>query len=95
VLEIEVGQLGGELFEPFGVVDVLAQLGGLIRRHAATHIAAILPHLVFEVGANSLGCFTVFAGSLAPFLGQSAWQHGGDVSDLAQEDAASGFGRMG
>jgi hypothetical protein len=85
VLDVELGELGGELMEPFRFFDIELEGGGLGGGHPPADIAAILPHLVFEVGPQPHGAMSGGGGTFAVFFGDGAGPHGGDSGDLIQQ----------
>ena len=84
-MDVELAELCGELTEKFGVVDVLAQLGGLGDGDAPTEVATVMPALVLEVRAAAHHTLAVGVRMFAVFLGKGSGLHGGDCGDLFHE----------
>lgn len=59
MLDVELGELIGELMEAFCFFGIELEGCRLSSRHALADIAAILPDLVFEVGTKSHGAASV------------------------------------
>jgi len=53
VLDVELAELCGELTEEFGIVDVLAQLGGLGDGDSPTEVATVMPAITIDACATS------------------------------------------
>ena len=85
MLDVELAELCGELTEEFGIVDVLAQLGGLGDGDAPTEVATVMPALVLEVRATAHYALAVSVRVFAVFLGKGSGLHGGDGGDLFHE----------
>jgi hypothetical protein len=87
--------LGCEVAEEFGILNVLAQLGGLAGRHTPAEIATVLPALVLEVWAAAHHALAVGIRVFAVFLGKGSGLHGGDGGDLVHEGLPDLFGGLG
>ncbi len=83
--------------ETLGFLDVLLEQGGLGCWHPPGDVPAILPELVFEIGAEPDGGLAVGRGMLAVFFSESAWPHGGDRGEFIQQglpERMVGIGRL-
>ena len=95
MLDVELAELCGELTEEFGIVDVLAQLGGLDDGHAPAEVATIMPALVLEIRTAAHHAFAIGGRMFAVFLGKGSGLHGGDGGDLFHEGSPDLFGGLG
>ena len=94
MLDVELAELCGELTEEFGIVDVLAQLGGLGDGNAPTEVATVMPALVLEIWAAAHHTLAVGDRVFAIFLGKGSRLHGGDGGDLFHEGLPDLFGGL-
>ncbi len=94
-MDVELAELCGELTEEFGIVDVLAQLGGLGDRDAPAQVATFMPALVLEIRAAAHHTLAIGVRVFAVFLGESSGLHGGDGGDLFHEGLPDLFGGSG
>ena len=87
-MDVECGQFIGELLVALGVVDVLAQLGGLGGGNPAADVAPIAPNLMLVIGTNAPGGCPVRIRAFAPLFGECSGLHGGDGRDLVDKGLA-------
>ena len=92
MVDVELGELIGELPEEVIVGDVLAQGGGFGGGHAPGVVAAVLPDLEFEIGAEAHGLLAAGRGPLEVLRGESASLHFGEVGELLKDGFTGGGG---
>jgi hypothetical protein len=78
-------KVGGKLFKLLPILDGLLEFGRIVGRNPLTEVGAVVPDLVFEIGARLL------AGRSGAILGLNAAEfHGIDRGHLLEDSRAFG-----